>query len=44
MRGVTIKEEASSLDGKIDQLAKNLEIMMDILENIEMRPQWDNQQ
>ena len=33
-RRVTIKEETSSSDGKIDQLAKNLERMMDRLDNI----------
>ena len=43
-RRVTMKEEASSSDTKIDMLAKNLERMMDILYNIEIRPQWDNQQ
>ena len=43
-RRVTIKGEASSSDVKIDQLAKNLERMMDRLDNIERRPQWDNQQ
>ena len=43
-RRVTIKEETSSSDGKIDQLAKNLERIMDRLDNIERRPQWDNQQ
>ena len=43
-RRVTIKEETSTSDLKIDQLAKTLERMMDRLDNIERRPQWDNQQ
>ena len=43
-RRVTIKEEISSLDLKIDQLEKTLEIIMDRLENMERKPQWDNQQ
>ena len=42
-RRVTIKEETFSSDGKIDQLAKALEIMIDRLDNIEIRPHWDNQ-
>ena len=33
-RRVTMKEKASSLDTKIDMLAKNLEIMMGRLDNI----------
>ena len=37
-RRVTIKEEASNSNLKIDQLAKNLERMMDRLDNIERRP------
>ena len=43
-RRVTMKEEASGSDTKIDMLAKTLERMMDRLDNIERRPQWDNQQ
>ena len=43
-RRVTMKEEASSSDTKIYHLGKNLERMMDRLDNIERRPQWDNQQ
>ena len=43
-RIVTMKEEASSSDTKIDILAKTLERIMDRLDNIERRPQWDNQQ
>ena len=41
---VTIKEETSSSYGKIYQLAKTLERMIDRLDNIERRLQWDNQQ
>ena len=43
-RRVTIKEETSASELKIDSLAKTLERMMDRLENIERKPQWDNQQ
>ena len=41
---MTIKEETSKSDLKIDKLAKNLERMMDRLDNMERKPQWDNQQ
>ena len=43
-RRVTIEEENSNSDEKIDSLAKNLERMMDRLDNIEKIPHWDNQQ
>ena len=38
------KEEASTSDGKVDILAKILERIMDRLENVEMKNQWENQQ
>ena len=41
---VTIKEERSTSDSKIDSLAKALEKMMDRLESMERKPQWDSQQ
>ena len=37
-RRVTIKEETSSSNGKIDQLAKTSKRIMDRLDNIERRP------
>ena len=40
---VTIKEETSTSDLKIDQLEKKLERVMDGLDNMERKPQWDNQ-
>ena len=43
-RRVTIKEESSTSDVKIDSLAKILEKLMDRLEYMERKPQWDNQQ
>ena len=43
-RRVTIKEETSTSDLKIDQLEKTLERNMDRLDNMERNPQWDNQQ
>ena len=43
-RRVTMKEETSSSNTKIDHLAKTLERMMDRLDKIERRPQWDNEQ
>lgn len=42
-RGTT-KDDASPLDIKIDNLAKSMEIIMDRIDNIERKPQWDNQQ
>ena len=41
---VTIKDEPSTSDSKIDSLAKTMERMMDRLEIMERKPQWDNQQ
>ena len=41
---VVFKEEASTSDGKVDVLAKSLEIIMDRLENMERKNQWENQQ
>ncbi len=41
---VVIKEETSTSDGKIDSLVKSVERIMDILENMERKTQWDNQQ
>ena len=41
---VVFKEEASNLDGKVDVLAKSLERIMDRLDNMVMRNQWENQQ
>ena len=43
-RRVTIKEETSTSDPEIDNVAKKLERMMDRLYNMERKPQWDNQQ
>ena len=43
-RRVTIKEETSTSNLKIYILAKTLERMMDRLDNMERKPQWDNQQ
>lgn len=40
----TAKDETSPFDIKIDSLAKSMERLMDIIENIERKPQWDNQQ
>jgi len=41
---VVIKEETSTSDGKIDNLEKSVEIIMDRLENMERKTQWENQQ
>ena len=41
---VTIKEETSTSYSKIYSLAKAMEKMMDRLESMERKPQWDNQQ
>ena len=41
---VVIKEETSTSDGKIDSLAKSVGIIMDRLENMERKTQWENQQ
>ena len=41
---VVIKEEASNSDGKVDVLAKSLERIMDRLENMERKNQWQNRQ
>ena len=41
---VTIKQETSTSDRKIDSLAKAMEKMMDRLESMERKPHWDNQQ
>ena len=43
-RRVTIKDEPSTSYSKIDSLAKSMERKMDRLENMERKPQWDNQQ
>lgn len=40
---VVIKEETSTSDGKIDSLAKSVERIMDRLENMERKTQWENQ-
>lgn len=40
---VVFKEEASTLDGKVDVLANSLERIMDRLENVERENQWENQ-
>ena len=42
-RGST-KDEPSPSDINIDSLEKGMERLMDIIENIERKPQWDNQQ
>lgn len=41
---VVFKEEASTSDGKVDVLAKSLERIMDRLDNMERKNQWENQQ
>ena len=43
-KSVFIKEEASTSDGKIDSLEKCVERIMDRLENMERKTQWENQQ
>lgn len=43
-RRVTAKDETSPSNIKIDTLEKIMEILMDIIENMERKPQWDNQQ
>ena len=43
-RRVTIKDEPSTSDSKIDSLEKSMERIMDRLENMERKPLWDNQQ
>ena len=40
----TSKDEASPSHLKIDGLAKSMEKLMDIIDNMERKPQWDNQQ
>lgn len=40
----TAKEETSPSDLKIDNLAKNMERLMERIGNMERKPQWDNQQ
>ena len=42
-RRVTIKEEASNLDGKFDFINKTLEKVVERLDHIERKPQWENQ-
>ena len=37
-----VKDEASPSDLKIDFLTKGMEKLMDWIENIERKPQWDN--
>ena len=41
---VVFKEEDSTSDGKVDVLAKSLERIMDMLENMERKNQWEIQQ
>jgi len=38
------KDEPSPSDSKIDILVEGMEKLMDRIENIERKPQWDNQQ
>ena len=40
----TAKDETSPFDINIDSLAKSMESLMDRIENMERKPQWDNQQ
>ena len=42
-RRVTIKEESSNSDVKLDFIAKNLERVVERLDNLDRKPQWDNQ-
>jgi len=39
----TAKAETSPSDIKKDSLAKSMERLMDRIDNIERKPQWDNQ-
>jgi len=41
---VVFKEETSTSYGKLDSLAKSIERIMDRLENMERKKQWENQQ
>lgn len=41
---VVFKEEASTSDGKVDVLAKSLERIMDRLDIMDRKNQWENQQ
>jgi len=41
---VVLKDESSTSDGKSNILAKSLERIMDRLENMERKNQWENQQ
>ena len=43
-RRTPLKDETSPFDRKMDALAKEIEKLMDIIENIEMKPHWDSQQ
>lgn len=43
-RRVVIKGKTSTSDGKIYSLAKNVERIMDRLENKERKTQWENKQ
>lgn len=40
----TAKDETSPSNIKIDSLSKSMERLMDRIDNIERKPQWDNQQ
>lgn len=40
----TAKDETSPFDIKIDSLIKSMERLIDRIENMERKPQWDNQQ
>ena len=41
---VVLKEEALTSNGKVDVLAKSLEIIMDKLDIMDRKDKWDNQQ
>jgi len=42
-RRIIVKDEPSTSNIKIDSLAKNMERIMDRLDNMKRKPQWDNQ-
>jgi len=40
----SVKDETSPSNLKIDVLSKSMEKFMDRIDNVERKPQWDNQQ
>jgi len=41
---VVFKEETSTSNGKVDNLAKIIERIMDIIDNMKSKNQWENKQ